>query len=85
VRHSVGCDKLNPPRQEADVIVGVGPLRAAERARPLDRCGARSLYVLVSMETLKDASAAGWRVHACCLDGEVDNAASLDVGPIAKT
>jgi hypothetical protein len=30
----------------------------AERARPLDRCGARSLYVLVSMETLKDASAA---------------------------
>jgi hypothetical protein len=37
------------------------------------------------METLKDASAAGWRVHACCLDGEVDNAASLDVGPIAKT
>jgi hypothetical protein len=37
------------------------------------------------METLKDASAAGWRVHACCLDGEVDNAASLGVGPIAKT
>ena len=26
----------------------------------------------MSIETLKDALSAGWRVHACCIDGQVD-------------
>ncbi len=35
-----------------------------------------SLYVLVPIETLSDALTAGWRVHARCLEGVVDNTRS---------
>jgi hypothetical protein len=40
--------------------------------RDLDRTGHRSLYVLMVVETLKDALSAGWRVHARCIDGHVE-------------
>ena len=42
----------------------------------LDSGSLRSLYVLMSVETLSDALAAGWRVHARCVDGVVDNTRS---------
>ena len=35
-----------------------------------------SPYVLMSVETLSDALAAGWRVHARCVHGVVDNTRS---------
>jgi len=31
----------------------------------------------MSVETLKDALSAGWRVHAKCLGGKVDNGKSM--------
>ena len=42
----------------------------------LDSEGQRSSYVLMSVESLSDAFAAGWRVHARCIDGVVDNTRS---------
>ena len=42
----------------------------------LDRTGICSLSVLIAIETLKDALLAGWRVHARCIDGRVDNTRS---------
>jgi hypothetical protein len=35
-----------------------------------------SAYVLMSIESLNDALTAGWRVHARCLEGFVDNTRS---------
>jgi len=40
-----------------------------------------SLYVLMPIETLKDALSAGWRVHARCIDGQVDNTVSAVFRP----
>jgi len=33
------------------------------------------------IETLKDALSAGWRVHARCIDGQVDNTVSAVFRP----
>src|ERR1700689_1476952 len=38
----------------------------------LDRIASSYLYVLMAVETLKDALSAGWRVHARCIGGQVD-------------
>ena len=51
--------------------------RAGETSRRLDSGPLRSLYVLMPIETLKDALSAGWRVHARCIDGKVDNTRSM--------
>jgi len=49
------------------------PGRALSRGDALlDKTGYRSLYVLMVVETLKDALSAGWRVHARCIGGQVD-------------
>ena len=53
-----------------------GPLTGAVRVRFMFWC---------QWKPSKTRPAAGWRVDARCLDGEVDNAAGLGVGPIAKT
>lgn len=50
--------------------------RISDGVRALDRTGRYSLYVLIPIETLKDALSAGWRVHARCIDGRVDNTRS---------
>src|SRR5271155_2675597 len=39
---------------------------------PLTMPGQCSLIVLMPIETLGDAMTAGWRVHAKCIDGRVD-------------
>ena len=43
----------------------------------LDRARLCSLYVPMAIETLKDALAAGWRVRARCIDGQVDYTRSI--------
>jgi hypothetical protein len=47
-------------------------LRRRNQLAHLDKSSPRSLNVLMPIETLGDALAAVWRVHARCLDGEVD-------------
>ena len=50
--------------------------RAGETSGRLDTGSWCSLSVLTPIETLKDALSAGWRVHARCIDGKVDNTRS---------
>ena len=50
--------------------------RAGDTSGQLDSGSRCSLYVLMPIETLKDALSAGWRVHARCIDGKVDNTRS---------
>jgi len=60
----------------AETACGFGsrqPARALLRGDArLDKTGYRSLYVLMVVETLKDALAAGWRVHARCIGACAD-------------
>jgi hypothetical protein len=60
----------------------------------LDSASKCSPYVLMQVETLGDALAAGWRVHARCLGSAVDNTrstakchnqAELDLGTLIWT
>jgi hypothetical protein len=46
--------------------------RALVKSHTLDTAALRSLSVLMQVETLGEALAAGWRVHALCLDGAVE-------------
>ena len=60
----------------AETACGFGsrqPARALLRGDArLDKTGYRPLYVLMVVETLKDALAAGWRVHARCIGACAD-------------
>jgi hypothetical protein len=61
----------------AETAFGFGsrqPGRAPSREdADLDSGRYCSLYVPMPIETLKDALSAGWRVHARCIGGQVDN------------
>src|SRR5271163_5263842 len=65
-------DLLNGPGVIFSKIVRL----ARRAASPLDSAPKCSANVLMPIESLSEAHAAGWRVHARCLGGVVDNTRS---------
>jgi hypothetical protein len=52
---------------------GASKLLSRRAAIGVDSAAQRSFYVLMQIESLSEALAAGWRVHARCIEGIVDN------------
>jgi hypothetical protein len=60
------------PKPLAGSVHDSPPARFCAGTPVLNKTGYRSLYVLMVVETLKDALAAGWRVHARCIGACAD-------------